>query len=607
MKRFVSITSVLLSILLFFTFFNYQAATPSLQVKTHYNKQATVFTMQTQSLLHAVEKGNSLQIQQEFFRCRNTYKQIEVFVEYFHAFQAAKLNGPPIPFFEEDEPDVLQHEPTGMQVIESLIFPSLKKSDIKVLLYQAAELHRYAKEMLTMNTSFAFDDANIFDAFMEQVYRITAMGITGFDTQVAQNTLAECTAALNGLQQFLIFYKKDFNVWQEGSYATLEKNLVTAQLFIKKAGTANALNRMELITQYLNPIALSIGNYKAAKEFPDNKSGRYYSGITKYNTLFAPDIFKPGRFLDDYSTSPEKVALGKMLFYETALSVNNSRSCASCHQPEKAFTDGLRVSTALDGHSPLPRNAPTLLNAALQRNLFLDSRTRNLEDQVMAVLNNAFEMNGNAQAAAEKIVAQEKYKDTYQKVYAKNNTAAAATNICNAIACYERTLIALNSRFDKHMSGKKNLTATEISGFNLFMGKAKCGTCHFMPLFGGSKPPRYYYTESEVIGVPATNNTKPFTLDKDSGRYHATNSPLHLFAFKTPTLRNITLTAPYMHNGVFNTLDEVMDFYNKGGGTGIGIAPLNQTLPTEKLELTLKERKEIIAFMKTLTDTIIVK
>jgi cytochrome c peroxidase len=135
------------------------------------------------------------------------------------------------------------------------------------------------------------------------------------------------------------------------------------------------------------------------------------------------------------------------------------------------------------------------------------------------------------------------------------------------------------------------------------MGKAKCGTCHFMPLFNGAKPPRYYYTESEVIGVPANNNKNKAKLDADSGRNLATGYPIHIFSFKTSSLRNIALTSPYMHNGVFKTLNEVVDFYNDGGGKGLHIAPPNQSLPFSKLNLSVTEKKDIISFLKTLTDT----
>jgi cytochrome c peroxidase len=220
------------------------------------------------------------------------------------------------------------------------------------------------------------------------------------------------------------------------------------------------------------------------------------------------------------------------------------------------------------------------------------------------VLNNADEMHGSAQKAAEKIIVGKEYLAMYSKAYPNANKGDAAQNICNAIACYERTLIALNSKFDKHMrGGKPILNQNEISGFNLFMGKAKCGTCHFMPLFSGAKPPRYYYIETEVIAAPDKNNKTKSKLDEDEGRFTVTGLPLHKYAFKTSTLRNIALTAPYMHNGVFNTLNEVIDFYNNAGGKGLQIAPKNQTLPFEKLNLSKPDKENIISFLKTLTDT----
>ena len=125
----------------------------------------------------------------------------------------------------------------------------------------------------------------------------------------------------------------------------------------------------------------------------------------------------------------------------------------------------------------------------------------------------------------------------------------------------------------------------------------------FMPLFSGAKPPRFYYIESEVIGVPNDNRKTNVQLDEDKGRFDITKLPIHKYAFKTTTLRNIALTAPYMHNGVFQTLEDVVKFYNNGGGKGLKISPINQTLPFDKLNLSSKEQTNIVAFLKSLTDT----
>jgi len=162
-----------------------------------------------------------------------------------------------------------------------------------------------------------------------------------------------------------------------------------------------------------------------------------------------------------------------------------------------------------------------------------------------------------------------------------------------------RSLTSLNSRFDAYMRGdQKALSVEEVEGFNLFMGKAKCGTCHYMPLFNGTVPPLFMTIETEVIGVPRTALGK--TIDPDLGRYASIKVPELKHSFKIPTVRNTILTAPYMHNGVFATLSEVIDFYNQGGGVGMGMDLPNQTLSPDKLNLTEKEKNALMAFVKSL-------
>ena len=602
MRRFVFVCMLMTAFIALFSFFSSQPPSPASEVKARYLQGCEVFIAELKLLNTAISTGDTKAMQQQFLKTRTAYKRIEVIVEYYFAFYAGAVNGPPIPYFEEDEADMPLQRPYGMQVIENLIFPAYNRSSSQELQTHMDELLRLAIELPTINESFEFNDANNFDAFVEHIYRITSMGIVGFDSQAAQNALPESGDALLGLKGYIALYKQDFESSLPGKYSLLEKYIDSAAGVFKTSKNFNGFNRMQMILNYLDPIAKILGEYKRVHELADNPSGRYYSAIKKNNSMFAADAFNVNSFIDDFTTTPEKIALGKLLFFEKGLSSNKQRSCASCHVPGKAFTDGLKTSMALDGHSALARNAPTIWNAALQRNLFVDSRSRNLEDQVMQVLSNALEMSGSARSVSEEIIAKPAYKDLNQKAYQTTSQENAAQNICNAIACYERTLIALNSRFDKHMNGQPSLTKKEINGFNLFMGKAKCGSCHFMPLFGGAKPPRFFYMESEVLGVPKTNEKKT-VLDGDSGRYLATRYDIHLFAFKTPSLRNVALTAPYMHNGVFNTLEEVVDFYNNGGGKGLGIAPANQTLPFESLGLTKQEKADIIGFMHALTDT----
>ena len=175
------------------------------------------------------------------------------------------------------------------------------------------------------------------------------------------------------------------------------------------------------------------------------------------------------------------------------------------------------------------------------------------------------------------------------------------------MGAYVSSLVSFNSPFDKSLlKESSDLESNEINGFNIFMGKGMCATCHFPPTFSGLVPPYYNENESEVIGVPYTIKAKE--IDKDFGR--ALNgipgemSEIYKNSFKTVGLRNVAYTAPYMHNGVYNTLDEVMDFYNNGGGIGHGLDIPNQTLPFDSLNLNEDEIKDVIAFMQTLSDTI---
>jgi cytochrome c peroxidase len=594
------IISVLLCSVASFSFFTKKNNDSAIAVRAAYVQQVKQFESEIIRLQQVALTNNSNALQQQFIKTRLAYKQIETIVEYYFNFYAVKLNGPPIPFFEEGEADLGQQQPTGMQLIEGLIYPNYNKKFKAQLNIAIDELLAHTKMMTATHESNEFKDAFIFDAVTEELYRITAMGITGFDSQTAVNSLAESSAALQGVQNILLLYQT--TITKEHN-AAITKLMSNAKKYLLQHSNFNTFDRMQFIMEYLNPITTIITSIKKEKGFEENRSPLFYSTIKKNNTLFAVDNFDANKYLDDNTTSTEKINLGRRLFFDKQLSVDNKRSCATCHNPAKAFTDGLPTSVAIDGHTALPRNAPTLFNAALQRSLFLDNRSPSMEDQVLQVLNNAEEMHGSAQKVALQIIQQKEYALLYATAYRLADTSAAAKNIANAIACFERTLLSLNSKFDQYMRGAQQLDQQEINGFNIFMGKAKCGTCHFMPLFSGAKPPRYYYAETEVIGVPAKNGPTKNVLDKDEGRFRITGIPIHKFAFKTPTLRNIALTAPYMHNGVFKTLEEVIEFYNNGGGKGLHIAPVNQTLPFDKLQLLPNEKLAVMAFLKTLTDT----
>jgi cytochrome c peroxidase len=313
-----------------------------------------------------------------------------------------------------------------------------------------------------------------------------------------------------------------------------------------------------------------------------------------------PDAFSP---FADSKTNAAKVELGKLLFYDVNLSKNNNLSCATCHNPDKAFTDGLKVSNSNVHNLATQRNTPTLLYAGFQKSFFYDLRSQDLENQVEEVIKNPDEFNLSGTEIVSKIVNQEVYDSLFKNAF-PNKSEISPYEITNALAAYVRSLMPFNAKIDNYFKGNIKLSPAEENGFNLFAGKAKCATCHFIPLYNGTVPPWFNTSESEVIGVPKSMQWENATVDPDLGRYNFNQIEQLRFSFKTPTIRNIELTAPYMHNGVYEKLDDVIKFYELGGGNGMGMGMglQFQTLPFDSLKLSEKEKENIILFLKTLTD-----
>lgn len=295
----------------------------------------------------------------------------------------------------------------------------------------------------------------------------------------------------------------------------------------------------------------------------------------------------------------------KKLFNDKIQSSTNTRSCASCHIPEKGFTDGLAKPYDIHDNSiVLDRNTPTLLYSGLQKNQFWDSRTDILENQLGEVVHSKAEMDGSLLESVKKLLTDSIYLAQFKAAYPNEKDAINTFNIANAMSVYIRSLQSFSNPVDNYLTGEsKQLPANVKRGFNLFAGKAKCATCHFIPIYNGLLPPFFNDSESEILGVAQSGVViKKAKLDEDKGKYLFTGAAIDLYSFKTPTLRNIALTGPYMHNGAYQTLAQVMNFYNNGGGAGLQINLTNQTLPTDKLGLTKQEINDVISFMNALTD-----
>jgi cytochrome c peroxidase len=527
------------------------------------------------------------ELQKQFLVAHQNYKKIEVFSEYYFPEVSKAINGPAIPEFEENDGLIL--DPQGFQVIEEFLFPAYDKNVKADLLKEIGILSANLKRLDKIAQTNELTDSHIFDALRLEAFRIITMGITGFDSPIAQKSVSEARVSLEGV-------KKYYQVYITTDSDAGLKIINQAMEYLEANPDFNNFDRADFIRNYANPLSRKLYQTQKGLKIPVFNEIRGLKTTTQ--TLFDKDAFDEEAFsgFPDYKTTNEKTALGKLLFNDPVLSGNNSRSCASCHHADKAFTDGLAKAVSFDGKSFVKRNTPTLSNIAFQRVFFSDSRVNYLEDQAIAVITNEAEMHGSLEEAALKLKKDNLYVEKFKKAFPKGEISAF--EIKNVLASYIRTLSKYDSKFDAYMRAEDAFTPDEKAGFNLFTGKAKCATCHFVPLTNGTVPPFYEKSESEVLGVPDTNEK----LDSDLGKFNLTKAIIHQHSFKTPTIRNIELTAPYMHNGVFKTLEEVIDFYNNGGGKGLGFELENQTLPEDKLNLTDLEKKQLIAFMKTLTD-----
>ena len=284
-----------------------------------------------------------------------------------------------------------------------------------------------------------------------------------------------------------------------------------------------------------------------------------------------------------------KEELGKLLFFEKKLSRDNSISCASCHIPEYAFSDTLDFSIGVGGRKG-KRNTPSAMNMASREIFFFDGRAATLEIQATFPIQDHNEMDINIDKAVSKIAQDKFYQNAFKKIYKKSPNK---TNILSAIADYERSLES-SSPFDDYMNGDKNaISESAKRGHKIFMNpKNKCFDCHFTPDFTGD--------EFRNIGL---FNGKELN---DSGRYLITKKKNDIGKFKVPGLRNIAVTGPYMHNGMFKTLQEVIAYYNNPIAK-IPNAINTDTLLHKPLLMSDNEMIDLEEFLKTLTDPAFVK
>lgn len=338
-------------------------------------------------------------------------------------------------------------------------------------------------------------------------------------------------------------------------------------------------------------------------------------GMVQKPPLGLPQVPIP----EDNKLTRDGIALGRQLFFDRRLSLNNTMSCAICHIADMGFTNNeIKTAIGIEGRS-VRRNAPTLLNVAYRKHLFADGREDSLENQVWSPLLAHNEMaNPSISYVLNRIKQLPEYQGRFEKVFASGPTIG---NVGKALAQYQRTLISAASRFDRwYYGGDKSLfNVEEKLGFELFTGRAQCASCHLI----GDKTALFtdgllhntgigYYASMlkdddgarvqiapgvfTQLGSSVIRSVTQHSRQNDLGLYEVTQNPADRWKYSTPALRNVALTAPYMHNGELSTLAEVVDFYDRGGIDNENLSSL-----IRPLSLSQDERRALVAFMRTLT------
>lgn len=438
---------------------------------------------------------------------------------------------------------------------------------------------------------------------------LAAIYTTGFECPDPGNIIPELRLMLADVKKIYQSYNESFSSTPlTDNYLSLyEKTIFFAQ---EQPSDYTQFDHFTFIKKYVNPL-FAINQQLIRQYGITSKSNVDYTLSNNCNSIFDKTLYEGQNtkgiyfYIKDEKILSEIDRVGKLLFYDPILSGNNQRSCVSCHKSEEYFTDTVTAtSLQFDHRNFLERNTPSLVNTNYNHLIMLDGKHISLHNQAKAVITNPIELGAEEQEVLKKVLSCAEYKRAFKKFlkYTPLEKEITFEHIISAIIFYYGKYSNYKAIFDDAMNENKNIDIAVKQGFNLFMSKAQCATCHFVPQFNGVKPP-YIGSEFEVLGVPEDTAYKK--LSDDKGRYNVNPAEETLNAFRTGSLRNIEYTKPYMHNGVFTTLEQVIDFYDTGGGAGRKLNVPNQTLSSDSLHLTQTEKNNLVAFMKSLNENII--
>jgi cytochrome c peroxidase len=529
---------------------------------------------------------------------RLRYKKVEFYIAFHYPeYTNEHLNGAPLLHVVRGTSASVE-PPEGLQVLDELIFSDEAASE-RVKISSLASKLKTAYEILflSLRKNRPSEDHNIM-AIRMQLVRIFTLGVTGFDTPGSQNALAEASVSLGAIGELLAHTS---NLKKSEEINKLLNNAIQRL----DADSFEHFDRLQFLKENIDPLYKLLGTIRLAGNSQAIASSLAWNPQSV--SIFAEDFINPYFFteLTKEEDSEQLRQLGKLLFKDPILSSDNNMSCITCHHPDKAFADASIKSVGNVQGKTVLRNAPTLINAVYADRYFYDLRAFTLEQQVEHVIFSADEFATVYKDLLKKLSENPEYDKRFRKIFKSSKITRA--HFTKALSSYVLSLRSFNSPFDRYVRGELNHVSQQVKdGFNLFAGKANCATCHFAPTFSGLVPPLYIDSESEILGVVDDPNAVHPRLDADQGRLAnriaSENAWIFEKSFKTTTIRNAEHTAPYFHNGAYATLEQVMDFYNEGGGEGMGLNVVNQTLSPDPLNLSQQEKDDLIAFIKSLSD-----
>ena len=582
-----------------------------------YNNKLSAFKNSQSVLLERIKQSDLSKendrekIKLQIDQTRLALKSIDFWLRYLEPISYKKINGPlPVEWetevFEKFEKPY-RREGAGLTLAALYLEEDTVLSDVLLDLVKSSQS---ATEVFSRDSIAGQlkDYHHFYLCNRLFLLNIAAIYTTGFECPDPKNIIPELRNMLVDVNKTYLMFNTGFaNTALSPKYTELYRSAIT---FVNnQSNDFEKFDHYTFIKDFVNPLFTI--NQQLIKEYNVvSKSYVDYSLNKNSTSIFSKNLYNgqntKGIFLRVYDTKvlAEIEKVGKLLFYDPIVSGNNKRSCASCHNPKQYFTDTLTTtSLQYDGKTFLPRNSPSLINAPYNHLILLDGKHISLQNQTKDVMTNPIELASNEKEVLEKILSCKEYKDAFKSFlkYTPTEKEITVEHISSAITLYYGKFSKYYSPFDMAMNNKEIINENVKKGFNIFMSKAQCATCHFAPQFNGVKPP-YVGSEFEVLGVPSDTNYT--SLSPDKGRFNINAAKETANAFRTGTIRNASKTAPYMHNGVFRNLEQVIDFYDFGGGSGKGLKVNNQTLSSDSLHLTKDDKTNLKAFINSLTEKI---